>query len=131
MYCRTCGSKINDNAEICVKCGVRKNVGTDYCQVCGSRTTADMANCKKCGAKLIRAMSSTQVKKKAVSKGKKILGTVLLTLGIILLIAMIINLGISLTERSRYEAASHLGGAIRCGVLGILFTCFGGKFRKK
>lgn len=86
---------------------------------------------KKCGAKLIRAMSSTQVKKKAVSKGKKILGTVLLTLGIILLIAMIINLGISLTERSRYEAASHLGGAIRCGVLGILFTCFGGKFRKK
>lgn len=24
MYCRTCGSKINDNAEICVKCGVRK-----------------------------------------------------------------------------------------------------------
>ena len=23
MYCRTCGSKLNDNAELCVKCGVR------------------------------------------------------------------------------------------------------------
>ena len=35
MYCRTCGNKMNDNAEICVKCGVKRNVGADYCQVCG------------------------------------------------------------------------------------------------
>lgn len=46
MYCRTCGNKMNDNAEICVKCGVRKNVGSDYCQVCGARTTSSMVNCK-------------------------------------------------------------------------------------
>lgn len=30
MYCRTCGNKMNDNAEICVKCGMKRNVGTDY-----------------------------------------------------------------------------------------------------
>ncbi len=77
MYCRTCGNKMNDNAEICVKCGVKRNVGIDYCQVCGSRTTATMTNCRKCGARLMKAMSTTQMKKKVVSKGRKTLGTVL------------------------------------------------------
>lgn len=72
MYCRTCGNKMNDNAEICVKCGVRKNVGFDYCQVCGARTTSSMVNCKKCGAKLMKAMSSTQVKKKLYQKARKL-----------------------------------------------------------
>ena len=131
MYCRTCGNKINDNAEICVKCGVRRNVGTDYCQVCGARTTASMTNCKKCGAKLMKAMSSTQVKKKAVSKGKKTLGTVLLVIGIILLIVMVANIGVGFTSRSDYTAMNHLAAAGRCGVIGGLFTGFGVKFRKK
>ena len=131
MYCRTCGNKMNDNAEICVKCGVKRNVGTDYCQVCGARTTASMTNCKKCGAKLMRAMSSTQVKKKAVSKGKKTLGTVLLVIGIILLIVMVANIGVGLTSRSDYTAFNHLGAAGRCAIIGGLFTGFGIKFRKK
>lgn len=89
MYCRTCGNKMNDNAEICVKCGVKRNVGTDFCQVCGTKTLASMTNCKKCGAKLMRAMSSAQIKKKAVSKGKRTFGTILLALGIILLIGAV------------------------------------------
>lgn len=131
MYCRTCGNKMNDNAEICVKCGVKRNVGADYCQVCGARTTAAMTNCKKCGAKLMRAMSSAQVKKKAVSKGKKTLGTVLLVIGIILLIATVVNLGVGFTSRSDYQTVQHLGAAGRCAVLGGLFTGFGIRFRKK
>ena len=60
MYCRTCGNKMNDNAEICVKCGVKRNVGADYCQVCGARTTASMTNCKKCGAKLMKDYQTVQ-----------------------------------------------------------------------
>ena len=131
MYCRTCGNKMNDNAEICVKCGVKRNVGADYCQVCGARTTASMTNCKKCGAKLMKAMSSAQVKKKAVSKGKKTLGTVLLVIGIILLIATVVNLGMGFTSRSDYQTVQHLGAAGRCAVLGGLFTGFGIRFRKK
>ena len=131
MYCRTCGNKMNDNAEICVKCGVKRNVGADYCQVCGARTTAAMTNCKKCGAKLMKAMSSAQVKKKAVSKGKKTLGTVLLVIGIILLIAMVLNLGVAFTSRSDYTTVQHLGGAGRCALLGGLFTGFGIRLRKK
>lgn len=131
MYCRTCGSKMNDNAEICVKCGVRRNVGTDYCQVCGARTTSAMNNCRNCGAKLMKAMSTAQVKKTAVSKGKKTLGTVLLVIGIILLIAAVINLGVGITSRSYYNTVSHLGAVGRCAILGGLFTGFGRKFRNK
>lgn len=131
MYCRTCGNKMNDNAEICVKCGVKRNVGTDFCQVCGARTTASMTNCKKCGAKLMKAMSTTQMKKKAVSKGKKTLGTVLLVIGIILWIATAVNFGVGITSRSNYQTVQHIGGAIRCAVLGGIFTGLGIRFRKK
>ena len=131
MYCRTCGSQMNDNAEICVKCGVKRNVGTEYCQVCGAKTTAAMINCTRCGAKLMKAMSSTQIKTKAVSKGKKTLGTVLLFLGIILLIATIANLFVGFTSRSYYDSMQHLSAAVRCAIFGSLFTGLGIKFRKK
>lgn len=131
MYCRTCGNKMNDNAEICVKCGVRKNVGTDYCQVCGTRTTATMTNCKKCGAKLMKAMSSTQIKKKAVSKGKRTVGNILLFLGICLLIGMAANLIAGILEDNMYYAMDSFSGAGRCALLGGLFTGFGIRLRKK
>lgn len=131
MYCRTCGSKMNDNAEICVKCGVKRNVGTDFCQVCGTKTLASMTNCKKCGAKLMRAMSSAQIKKKAVSKGKRTFGTILLVLGIILLIAMVINFGIGFTSSSTYNALDSMGAGGRCAVLGGLFTGLGIRLRKR
>ena len=38
MYCRECGSVVNDKAEICVKCGCRPNIDHSYCQECGSPT---------------------------------------------------------------------------------------------
>ena len=43
MYCRTCGNKINDNAEICVKCGCKPLIGKSYCQNCGADTTEQQA----------------------------------------------------------------------------------------
>ncbi|MBP1561172.1 MAG: hypothetical protein J6C96_08035 [Oscillospiraceae bacterium] len=85
MYCRTCGNKMNDNAEICVKCGVKRNVGNAFCQVCGAKTTASMTNCGRCGAKLLSALSTVQVKEKAVtavSKTKRVIGKIALFIGI-------------------------------------------------
>ena len=84
MYCRTCGSKLNDNAELCVKCGVRRNVGNNFCQVCGARTTEAMKNCPKCDALLKTAFSSAQMKQMAsdkVSNGKKVLKKFLVIFG--------------------------------------------------
>lgn len=131
MYCRTCGSKMNDNAEICVKCGVKKNVGNDYCQVCGAITTATMTNCKGCGAKLMKAMTSTQIKKKAVSKGKSTFATILLVVGILLFIATAANLLAGFMTNSNYSSMSSYSAAIRCAVLGGLFTGFGIRLKKK
>lgn len=91
MYCRTCGNKMNDNAEICVKCGVKRDVGNDFCQVCGAKNLTNMTNCKKCGAKLIRAISSSQIKNKAVLNSKCILGMVLLLICILFLLIWLLN----------------------------------------
>lgn len=131
MYCRTCGSKMNDNAEICVKCGVKRNVGKDFCQVCGARTLENMTNCKKCGAKLMRAMSTAQMQKKAVSKGKKTLGTILLVLGVILIFATLANFFVGFTASSSYTSMSSISAGGRCAVLAGLFTGLGIRFRKK
>lgn len=131
MYCRTCGNKMNDNAEICVKCGVRRNVGNDFCQVCGAKTTASMANCSKCGAKLMKSLSSAQVKKKAVSKGRKVAGNVCFVLGIILIFAMIANLVVMFGAGNLYYAGSHGSSAGICAILGGLFIGIGRVLRKK
>ena len=76
-------------------------------------------------------MSSAQVKKKAVSKGKRTLGTILLVLGIILIFAMVANLFVGFTSSSNYSAMNSMSAAGRCAVLGGLFTGFGIRFRKK
>ena len=123
MYCRTCGNKMNDNAELCVKCGVKRNVGTDFCQVCGSKTTAAMSTCPKCGARLMKALSTAQLKKKTVSKSKKAAGNICLVFGILLMIGMIINLG--------YMVFGHGGGSgsIACAVCGGALISIGRSLR--
>lgn len=52
MYCRICGSLINDKAVICVKCKSKPLLGRSYCQNCGARTTQQQTVCSKCGMKL-------------------------------------------------------------------------------
>ena len=124
MYCRTCGNKMNDNAELCVKCGVRRNVGTYYCQVCGKPTLDTMTNCKSCGAKLMRGMSTNQMKTATVSAGKKTLGNVLLGLAIILLAVAIGCLIVGIMSFNSRSGMDLLSAAFRCGAVGaILATC--------
>ena len=124
MYCRTCGNKMNDNAELCVKCGVRRNVGTDYCQVCGKPTLDTMTNCKSCGAKLMRGTSTNQMKTATVSAGKKTLGNVLLGLAIILLAVAIGCLIVGIISFNSDSGMDLLSSALRCGTVGaILATC--------
>lgn len=130
MYCRTCGNKMNDNAEICVKCGVKKNVGEAFCQVCGAKTIAGMTNCKKCGAKLMKAMSTAQIKKKAVSKGRKTAGTVLLILAIILLVAGVGQMIVGFTSTG-YSSVSSVSGGGRCLVLGAFMFGISKALKKK
>lgn len=49
MYCRNCGSQMEDVASVCVKCGVKKGVGNAFCPNCGSHTEPSAAYCVNCG----------------------------------------------------------------------------------
>ncbi|MBO4897616.1 MAG: TM2 domain-containing protein [Clostridia bacterium] len=49
MYCRNCGSEIDQNAAICVKCGFAKGTGTTYCANCGQPVAAGAGFCTSCG----------------------------------------------------------------------------------
>lgn len=61
MYCRECGSVVNDKAEICVKCGCRPNIGHSYCQECGSPTKEKQEVCIKCGCRLTNGYNSSSI----------------------------------------------------------------------
>lgn len=52
MYCRVCGSLVNDKADICLKCGCRPLNGNAYCQECGAATTEKQELCIRCGCRL-------------------------------------------------------------------------------
>lgn len=137
MYCRTCGSLMNDNAEICVKCGVRKNIDTEYCQACGGKTHFNMEYCETCGAKLIRNMSPAEIKYNAVSKGRNIIGNILLIPGIIILIAMVINILLGFSDMNSgygyisYSAVSSFSAAGNCALIGGILTGIGISLKRK
>ncbi|WP_285824056.1 hypothetical protein [Schaedlerella arabinosiphila] len=88
MYCRTCGNKINDNAEICVMCGCKPLIGKSYCQNCGADTTEQQEMCTNCGARL-----KTIVYNNPINNGKHIIGIVLTVLGLVLLALTALRIG--------------------------------------
>ncbi len=52
MYCRNCGSIMNDQAAICVTCGVPVGKGNNYCPMCGDTNDSMALVCMKCGVNL-------------------------------------------------------------------------------
>lgn len=52
MYCRNCGSEMNENAAVCVKCGCAKGAGVAFCPNCGAPTVPNAVVCTSCGAAL-------------------------------------------------------------------------------
>lgn len=57
MYCRTCGSKVDENAEVCINCGCKPLTGKAYCQNCGAKTIEQQELCTQCGVRLQSAIS--------------------------------------------------------------------------
>lgn len=52
MYCRNCGTKINEGAAVCTNCGFKVGTGNKFCPNCGSETAPGQAVCVKCGYNL-------------------------------------------------------------------------------
>lgn len=120
MYCRTCGNKINDNAEICMKCGCKPLIGKTFCQHCGVKTTSQQQVCTKCGVKLKSIMTTAQKRKTVEKKGLKTLGTILIVIGVLLFAGALINFGVGMTERNSYLAMERGMYAARCVKLGLV-----------
>lgn len=52
MYCRNCGSEVNEKAMACPTCGLAPLTEKHFCQECGSATNDNQIICVKCGVKL-------------------------------------------------------------------------------
>ncbi|MFD2626874.1 RDD family protein [Salibacterium salarium] len=52
MYCRECGSTVNQHNNYCMSCGFRPNQSSNYCQSCGEETKAHQEMCVNCGEML-------------------------------------------------------------------------------
>lgn len=50
MYCKNCGTMLNDNQAFCANCGVKAGGGGRFCQNCGGELMPGANVCEKCGA---------------------------------------------------------------------------------
>ncbi len=55
MFCKNCGSQMDNKAVICVKCGCPTGQGTNFCPNCGQPTMPGAPGCVTCGAPLYTA----------------------------------------------------------------------------
>ncbi len=55
MFCRNCGSQMNDNQAICLKCGVKTGEGNGFCSNCGNPVAPNAEYCLSCGVALKKA----------------------------------------------------------------------------
>lgn len=49
MFCKNCGTEMNENQAICLNCGIKKNSGNSFCGNCGSEINPNQSVCLKCG----------------------------------------------------------------------------------
>ncbi len=49
MYCKNCGSAVEQGAAVCTNCGVPVGQGTNYCGNCGTELQPGAAVCMSCG----------------------------------------------------------------------------------
>ena len=65
MFCRNCGTEINENAVACMTCGFAKGTGEKFCANCGKEVTPGAAVCVSCGAAI------QAVKAEVINNGQK------------------------------------------------------------
>ena len=49
MYCKHCGSPMNDNQAVCLQCGVKTGEGKAHCHHCGNLLPDNADVCLSCG----------------------------------------------------------------------------------
>ena len=96
MYCKNCGSVLDENALLCVKCGTTNGLGENYCSHCGSNVTPGQIACTNCGYAIKN--------QKIVKKRKTTIVVISIILGIIIFISIIAkNCGNSVDFNKIYD----------------------------
>ena len=55
MFCKNCGTALNENQAICLNCGVKVGDGNTFCPNCGNATAPGAEFCMNCGVALGKA----------------------------------------------------------------------------
>lgn len=79
MFCKNCGTQIDDRAAICVNCGVPNGQGDNFCPNCGAQTIPGAVACTQCGVALTQAIPMGEQKSKLTAG---LLGIFLGSLGV-------------------------------------------------
>lgn len=74
MFCRNCGNKMADIADVCVACGSKRNKGKNYCPSCGEKTNTQADYCIKCGVKLSNSLNLNSIEGANGEKSKVLAG---------------------------------------------------------
>ncbi len=69
MFCKNCGSQLDEDARFCTKCGnkVENDLNAKFCVHCGSKLDDDSVFCMKCGGR-IKDEVKTSVEGKTVQE---------------------------------------------------------------
>lgn len=51
IYCKQCGSQMDESFNLCQNCGTRKGLGVSFCDKCGAVRQVGTAFCQNCGNK--------------------------------------------------------------------------------
>lgn len=79
MFCRNCGTQLDDRAVACLKCGANPRAGVSYCWHCGKSTAPAAVVCVSCGV----ALSAVRINLRAENKiAAGVCGILLGSLGI-------------------------------------------------
>ena len=60
MFCKSCGSHMEDEYNVCQNCGTKKGVGNVYCEKCGAVRQVGVAFCQECGNKFEDSQAAAQ-----------------------------------------------------------------------
>lgn len=79
MYCKKCGSPMNENQAVCLKCGVPTGVGNSFCHNCGNSVMEEAVFCVNCGVSLKPNASANKANTNGI-KSRSIVTAILLSL---------------------------------------------------
>lgn len=107
MFCRNCGTQLDDQAVACIKCGASPSVGVSYCWHCGKSTTPNAVVCVSCGVGLSTMNANPRASNK-IAAG--ICDILLGALGVHKFILGFTGAGLTML------LVSLLGGILTCGM---------------